>query len=43
MTKKTRFVLLYRYRAHTFAQIFIEYSRISYVSKSNCNKCCLFV
>jgi len=35
--------LLYRYRTHTFAQIFIECSRINYVSKSNCKNPMLFV
>jgi len=46
MTKITRLLimkvttlciaLLYPYRTHTFAQIFIKCSRINYVSKSNC-------
>jgi len=43
VTRTTRFVLLYRYRTHTFAQIFIECSRINYVSKSNCKNSMLFV
>jgi len=42
---KTTFciVLLYRYRTHTIAQIFIECSRINYVSKSNCKNSILFI
>jgi len=39
-------VLLYRYQTHIFAQIFIECSRINYVSnksKSNCKNSMLFV
>jgi len=35
--------LLYRYRTHTFTQIFIECSRINYVFKSNCKNSMLFV
>jgi len=44
VTRTTRFVLLYYIDiAHTFVQIFIECSRINYMSKSNCKNSMLFV